>query len=95
MKKSLAEFCLEAHKTISSLRGRSKLKVFLKYRYRLLRKDYPHEPFSVEQAEYSFFEDTYKYLTGELDIDKITKSDYNNNYIKWIKAHQQVKTKSS
>jgi len=87
----LSIFCLKVHETLSNLRGEEKLKAFLKYRYRILLDEYPHEPFSVEQGDYDFFEVTAKYLSGELDVDKIVKSDYNNNYIGWIKLHKQTK----
>lgn len=87
----LLNFCEQANVIISQLKGKEKLRTFINYRYRILLKKFPHEPFSVEQGDYDFFEVTQKYLSGELDISSITKSDYNNNYINWVKAHKTKK----
>ena len=93
MNMSLISFCLSANQTIYALAGDKRLNAFFDYRYRFLADKFPHEPFSVGQSDLDFFMVTYQYLIGERDTNEIPKSQYNNNYINWIKANKQVKWK--
>ena len=90
---NLAQYCKEISTILNDPRkSMEKSDIFMHYRYRQLRKLFPHDTFSVEQGEYNFFETTYNYLMGNEDIDEIAKSDYNNNYIDWVKHHMKLMT---
>ena len=87
MKDSLADFCYWVHQRLVGL-DKDRLDEFFWLRYRVLAEKFPHKSFSVEQAEPDYFEKTLMYLTEELDVDTITKSDYNLNYIQWVKKNR-------
>jgi hypothetical protein len=88
---SLSVFCKSAIAAIAATKPEQRLDVFFILRYRVLAHEFPHASFSVEQAESDFFSTTLSYLSGERDIDKeIKKSDYNLNYIRWVKEHQHL-----
>jgi len=91
MNKHLSIFCLKTHEFIHSLVGNERLDQFFNHRYRILADEYPHEPFSVEQSDLNFFFQTYEYLIGVRDIKEIPKSDYSDNYVKWINLHKNAK----
>lgn len=65
---------------------------FLRLRYHIMSKECPHNTFSVEQGSWDFFETARKHINGTLALPVGTKdrplSEYDHNYIKWIKEAQ-------
>jgi hypothetical protein len=70
------------HTVIDSQR----LNLFFTLRYRILYKHYPHKPFSVEESSADFFIITLQYLKKERSLDEIPKSEYSQNYRKWVES---------
>ena len=83
-------FCVEA---IAKLRGSpNALDLFLDLRYHQMGRLFPHDIFSVAQANLDFFERVLAHLGGE----PYPKSDekpsiYEMNYRRWIQSHQSSK----
>jgi hypothetical protein len=68
---------------------------FMKLRYHVMSELCPHDTSSVEQANLDFFEKAYEHILGTVPLQKSEPgrplSDYDKNYIRWIKQAQSEK----
>ena len=71
------------------------LKRFMELRYDIMSAKHPHKTFSVEYATPEFFENAHGHILGILPIPTNTPerklSEYDHNYIAWIKQAQSEK----
>lgn len=88
MKAELITYLANAHAELKKFNGRSdaRINLFFEKRYYELAKKFPHKPFSVDQSTFDFFLITLEYLSGERSLDEIPKSEYSQNYRKWIES---------
>jgi hypothetical protein len=68
---------------------------FIELRYHIMSKACPHGTFSVEQASLDFFDVAHNHIMGLSPLPKGTPerplSEYDKNYIAWIKQAQTEK----
>jgi hypothetical protein len=90
----LKKFCLVTSFNIKNVKG-GKFTYFIYSRYELLSKYFPHKTFSVGQATLDFFHETFLILDGQIpmpseyDEKGNKKSEYELNYINWLKQHKK------
>ena len=84
---SLKHFCELANFSISQ--SNDKVSEFMRLRYDVMSKQFPHDVFSVEQATLDFFEKTLDILNGSVTVTKEeeNKSKYTKNYYEWCRKN--------
>ncbi len=69
---------------------------FIELRYHIMSRECPHGVFSVEQASMDFFDVAYNHIMGLTPLPTGSKerplSEYDKNYIAWIKQAQIEKS---
>lgn len=78
---------------MTEVRNGASISRFMDLRYNLMSQKCPHGTFSVEQASLDFFEQAYRHIVGidqlPTDTSKRQLSEYDKNYISWIKEAQK------
>lgn len=77
------------------MRAGASLDRFLELRYHIMSRECPHGTFSVEQASMDFFDNACDHVLGLKPLpagsNERPLSEYDKNYIAWIKQAQAEK----
>lgn len=88
MNAELKQFCEEAINLLTSAPRDEQVALFIKLKYDIFPRKFPHPIFSTQEAEMDFFKKTLDYLNHPetIKIDKDTL-EFSKNYKEWLRKN--------